>query len=176
MKRAYRLRALESLYADLRSDDFDHREHALFQLALLLRRNRNAADIDKQPDYVVGNLPRDLLRLRLSAEEKRQAIEQLTRVIHAHPASRATAIWALGEAEAAFALEPLLGRIIELDNQLRNEAAFQTCVALARWLSPPAAQGLNLAGLRVILKKWASSKDARLANAAGDLLAQLPAL
>ncbi|MYA94779.1 MAG: hypothetical protein F4Y30_15370 [Chloroflexi bacterium] len=56
MKRAYRLRALESLYADLRSDDFDHREHALFQLALLLRRNRNAADKYKHQDKVVRKL------------------------------------------------------------------------------------------------------------------------
>ncbi len=177
MKRAYRLRALDALYVDLRSDDFDRREHALFQLALLLRRSHPAASHAGQPAYVDDNLPRDLLRLRLSTEEKRQAAEQLAQVIKARPPSRATAIWALGELEAAYALASLLACIAEIGEQLSTEAAYQACEALAGWLSMPGAAlaDESLADLRALLQGWAGSTVTRLAKRAQELLAQLSA-
>lgn len=176
MKRAYRLRGLDSLYDQLRSDDFDRREHALFQLAMLLRRSRNDAGQQVQPDYVSDSLPRDLLRLRLSADEKYQAIGHLTQVIIEFPQSRATAIWALGEADAEFALESAVASIAEIGGQLQNEAAFQVCVALAGWLSADEAAlaVLDLTDMRALLRGWAGTPDARLAKRALDLLAQLP--
>ncbi len=176
MKRVYRLRALKSLYAHLRSDDFDQREHALFHLALLLRRSSNESGKQAQPDYVNDNLPRDLLRLRLSPDEKRGAAEQLTQVIIERPQSRATAIWALGELEAEFALEVAVASIAEIGNQLDNEAAFQACTALAGWLSTQelALAAVQLAELRALLTDWAGTADARLVKRAMELLAQLP--
>ena len=176
MKRAHRLRALNSLYARLRSDDFDRREHALFQLALLMRRSRNDAGKQAQLDYVNDNLPRDLLRLRLSPDEKRGAAEQLTQVIVERPESRATAIWALGEIEAEFALEAAVSSIAEIGSQLQNEAAFQACLALARWLSTQesALVTVGLTDVRALLRGWAGTADARLAKRARQLLAQLP--
>lgn len=176
MKRAYRLRGLASLYDQLRSDDFDRREHALFQLAMLLRHNRNDARQQVQPDYVSDSLPRDLLRLRLSTDEKQQAIGQLTRVISEYPQSRATAIWALGELEAEFALESAVASIAKIGGQLQNEAAFQACVALAGWLpaNEAAFAVVDLTDMRALLRGWAGASDARLAKRAVDLLAQLP--
>lgn len=178
MKHAHRLRALNSLYGHLRNDDFDRREHALFQLALLLRRSRNDAGKQAQPDYVSDNLPRDLLRLRLSPNEKRGAAEQLTQVIIECPESRATAIWALGELEAEFALEAAVSSIVEIGSQLDNEAAFQACMALAGWLSPQesAFAAVGLTDMRALLMGWAGTADARLAKRAKELLAQLPSL
>ncbi|MCY4464191.1 MAG: hypothetical protein OXE46_01500 [Chloroflexi bacterium] len=176
MKRAYRLRALGSLYAKVDSDDFDRREHALFQLAMLLRRSRNDAGNHVQPDFVNDNLPRDLLRLRLSSDEKIQVVEQLTQVIMERPESRATAIWTLGEVEAAFALESAVASIVEVGRQLQNEAAFQACVALAGWLSEheSALVVLDLADMRALLRSWAGTSDARLVKRSKDLLEQLP--
>lgn len=176
MKRANRLRGLASLHEQLRSDDFDIREHGLFQLAMLLRHNRHAAVAQAQPNFVSDSLPRDLLRLRLSADEKRQAIGQLTQVISDFPQSRATAIWALGELEAEFALEPAVTSIAKIGGQLQNEAAFQVCVALAGWLSANEATFavVELSDMRALLRGWAASSDARLAKRAVELLAQLP--
>ncbi|MCY4145469.1 MAG: hypothetical protein OXE95_09330 [Chloroflexi bacterium] len=177
MKRAYRLRALASLYDQLRSDDFDRREHALFQLAMLLRRSRDATSQPALPDYVNASLPRDLLRLRLSTQEMREAVDRLTQVMIERPQSRATAIWALGEVEAEFALASTLACIINIGGQLHNEAAFQACAALAGWLSAQEAAlaGAELADLRALLMEWAGAADARLSQRADDLLAQLPA-
>lgn len=177
MKRAYRLRALDSLYDQLRSDDFDCREHALFQLAMLLRRSRDDAGQQAQPEYVNDSLPRALQRLRLSADEKRGAVERLAQVISERPQSRATAIWALGEVEAAFALAPAVACIAEIGSQLQNEAAIQACAALAGWLSAQesALAVVDLADMRALLRGWASTSDARLAKQAENLLAQLPA-
>ena len=176
MKRAHRLRALQSLYDQMRSADFDRREHALFQLALLLRRSHRDADKHVQSDYVIDSLPRELLRLRLSPDEKRGTVEKLTQVIIERPESRATAIWSLGELEAEFALETAVEYIVKIGSQLESEAAVQACVALGGWLSAYEStyEIVDLAELRALLNTWADRADARLAKRAEDLLAQLP--
>lgn len=175
MKRAHRLRALDSVYDQLRSDDFDSREHALFQLALLLRRSHRDADNHAQPDYATDSLPRHLLRLRLTPDEKRGAGEQLTQVITKRPKSRATAIWTLGELEAEFALEAAVESIVKVGSQLESEAAVQACLALGGWLSADesALAPVDRAELRALLHGWAGRADGRLAKSAEDLLAQL---
>ena len=97
-------------------------------------------------------------------------------MISEFPQSRATAIWALSELEAEFALGSAVASIAKIGGQLQNEAAFQACVALAGWLpaNEAAFAAVDQTDLRALLRGWAGASDARLAKRAVDLLAQLP--
>ncbi len=168
MKKAYRERALGALFAAMQSGDFDKREYALFQLAQLLRRAQGQASALSSDE-----LPRELRRLRLSAAEQTQAIAHLTRLIAERPASRATAFLVLAEAAPPSALASTLALITACGAQLDEEAAFQACAALRRWL---AADGAQIDAQPAwptalpILRRWAAAPDRRLAQAAKAVL------
>jgi len=171
MKRAYRDRALSRLYADLGSGDFDVREYALFQLALMLQRVN--IEVSTSGDYLEGEqLSRDLLRIRLSPADQAQIVAHLLRLIPRYADSRASALWALGEVLADVALSPGMAAIREYGNQFNDEAAFQACRALQQWLSRDELHTrlidelLGDNGPMPWLRRWSRSTDRRLAKRA----------
>ena len=175
MKRAHRDRALNRLYADLDSGDFDVREYALFQLALMLRRAND--EVSTLGDQLEGEqLPRDLLRIRLSYGDQEQIVAQLLRLISRHADSRATAFWALGEASAKAAFSQALAAIVEHGDQFSDEAAFQACRALQKWLNSEdldTSLGDELLADNSLLRwlrRWSRSTDDRLAKCANAVI------
>ena len=108
MKRAARRRAIVKLYAALKSHDFDAREHALFQLAMLFRLSHRDAASRQREDYEIDSLPRELLRTRLYDKDKREAGVEIANMMSKHPDSRATAVWALSQLEAKYGVPPIM--------------------------------------------------------------------
>ncbi len=171
MKRAYRDRALSRLYADLGSDDFDVREYALFQLALMLRRANDAmSTLGGQLKH--EQLSRDLLRISLSPADQERIAAHLLRLISRYTDSRASALWALGEVSGDIAFAPVLSAIGEHGDRLDDEAAFQACRALRQWLARDelhtslVAELLADNGPMLWLRRWSRSTDRRLARSA----------
>lgn len=176
MKRAYRERALNRLCADLESADFDVREFALFQLALMLRRSQNATPSADWLENDSEHLSRDLLRIRLSPADQKRIVSQLARMILSFAESRASAFWALSEASAQLGFDLAASTIAELGDQLNDEAAFQACRALLRRLESDdvAASRANelLADpvASLALCRWSRSTEVRLAKSANAVL------
>lgn len=180
MKRAYRERALSRLYAELQSDDFDAREYALFQLALMLKR---ANDGTRAEDFAAGEqLPRDLRRIFLSPADQKQIVARLMKLMSRTAESRATAFWALGEVAAEFAFIPASAAIGEHGDQFSDEAALQACRALQTWLD---SEDINKSLLDALLanegacrslRRWSRSADARLAKRAKAVISRARAL
>ena len=175
MKKIRRERALAEIYSGLSSRDFDEREYAIFQLALLLqRRQPSAAGIDA-PYLYHENLSRDLLRIRMSPAEQGEAAEALAQAIARFPESRSSALWTSSHFSAEIGLPFVLAIAREDGEQLDAEAAYQVCRALAHWLTDggltPAfinAQLDEVGRLRCV-ERWSDSADARLAQAARRL-------
>ena len=182
MKRIHRDRVMDGLYAELGSKDYDKRENALFQLALMLQRSNDAVDEYEAPDLYVDNLTREQLRVRLSLPAQRKAVDHLSIVIATRAESRATAFWALRSVAPEVGLAPALALTVATAGQLNNEAAFQVCLALGNWLggealdSERARQELNLHDPAPYLRTWSQADDARLANAAQTALETVQAL
>ena len=116
MKRAARRRAIVKLYAALKSRDFDAREHALFQLAMLFRLSHRDAAIRQREDYEIDSLPRELLRIRLYDKDKREASHEIGDMMGKYPDSRATAVWALTQLEAKYGVPPIMLLMISEEN------------------------------------------------------------
>lgn len=176
MKRAYRERALCRLYAELQSDDFDAREYALFQLALMLRRANSGTRVD---DFAAGEqLPRDLRRIFLSPADQKQIVARLLPLVSRTAESRATAFWAMGEVAAEFAFIHATAAIGEHGDQFSDEAALQACRALQTWLDSEdmhtSLLGTLLAdeGALHNLRRWSRSADARLAKRAKAVISR----
>ena len=170
MKKRYRDKALLGLFASLQSADFDERENALFQAALLLMLANPAAS-DALPADDQESLPRELRRLRLGAAEQQQIVDRLALVIARQPESRATAFWALGAASAHAGLASVVSLLHAWGAQLDDEAACQACRALWRWLAEEGGQaGGQLADIGALLAAWAGSRDGRLRREARALL------
>ncbi|MCY3914744.1 MAG: hypothetical protein OXG49_01905 [Chloroflexi bacterium] len=175
MKRAKRDRVLNQLCADLDSGDFDVREYAMFQLALLLRRaNVDAPTLDIS--YEDDHLSRDQLRLRLTHGDQAQIAAHLLRVVSRYAESRASAFWALAEVSSDVAIAPVLSVIGEEGDQFNDEAAYHACRALWRWLElDTLGKGLFKAlpeddRLLSFLKRWSRSSDVRLAESANAVM------
>ena len=100
MKQKHRHKTLDDLLARLRSGDFDTREYALFQTALLLELRNRSSDSARWPAYFAENLTRELMRLRLSDAEQARVAAAVSRLAETYPAHRATAIWTLSKAGA----------------------------------------------------------------------------
>lgn len=176
MKRAYRKRALSRLYAELQSDDFDVREYALFQLALMIRR---ANDGSRADDFAAGEqLSRELRRIVLSPAEQKQIAARLMQLVSRTAESRATAFWALGEVAAEFAFTQATAAIGEHGDQFSDEAALQACRALQSWLD---SEDMNMSLLDSLLAdegafpslwRWSRSADARLAKRARAVISR----
>ena len=169
MKRAKRDRVLSQLYSDLENGDFDVREFAMFQFALMLRRSNDSAPSSEN----IGDdehLSRDQLRIRLSSDDQAQVVSQLLHVVSRHAESSATAFWALAGVSTAVALAPALSVIGDCADQLSDEAAYQACRALRKWLDMdsldrPLLQKLSEDDrLLACLKHWSRSSDIRLAK------------
>lgn len=175
MKRARRDRVLSMLYADLESGDFDVREFAMFQLALMLRRSKANAPISEDY-YEDERLTREQRRIRLSSGEQARIVDHLLRVASRHAESRASAFWALAEVSSEAALVPVLSVIGESGGQLSDEAANQACRALRKWLelADPGQFLLNALlaedGPLMRLRRWSCSSDARLAKSANAVI------
>lgn len=168
MKKKYRDTALNALINELNDKDFDFREHALFQLGLILERSNQGDTLADVPDIYSDNLSRDLLRLTLSDKEQNRVIDSLSRLIVAYNDSRPTAFWTLGKANGKLAFAPLLALIKATGQKLNNEAAYQACDALRCWLQDgiaddgDLAEQLKLQDPTAILKRWSDSSDERL--------------
>lgn len=173
MKKKRRDRALRQILRELGDPDFDTRENALFQLALMLQRARAEPSYPDAPDLYSENLSRELRRIRLSLAEQGQIADAINQLIAEYPANRATAIWALAALSPKIGLALVLELIRDTGKALSHEAAFQACRALWRWL---AADGLThpQAVLQLLqddaplsqLRLWRESSDDRLAAAA----------
>ena len=172
MKKKQRDRAIRQLLGDLRSADFDTREHALFQLALMLQRAQAAPRYADATDLYSENLSRELRRIRLSPAEQIQIADAIGQLIANYPVNRATAIWALAELHAEIGLASVLPLIRDPATELGGEAAYQVCRALGRWLLHGAAHlqpalRLQLSDVPLAqLQRWRESGDERLARAA----------
>lgn len=175
MKRAKRDRVLNQLFADLDSGDFDVREYAMFQLALLLRRaNLDAPASDSMHED--ERLSRDQKRLRLSHGDQAQIVAHLLRVASRQAESRATVIWALAEVSSDVAIAPVISVIGEQGDQFNDETAYQACRALRRWLELDSLDRSMLKALKddnrlfPCLKRWSRSNDVRLRESASAIL------
>jgi hypothetical protein len=176
MKKKYRDKALNVLINELTDKDFDFREHALFQLGLILERSNQGDTLADVPDIYSDNLSRDLLRLSLSNKEQNRVIDGLSRLIVAYNDSRPSAFWTLGKANGELAFAPLLALIKATGQKLNNEAAFQACDTLRRWLQDgmaddgDLAEQLKLQDPTPLLKRWLDSSDERLTGSAETVL------
>lgn len=175
MKRARRDQVLSGLYADLESGDFDVREFAMFQLALMLRRaNASAPTSDSIDDD--EHLTRDQLRIRLSSSDQAQAASHLLRVVSQYAESRATAFWALAEIASDVEFAPVLSIIGENGAKFNGETAYQACCVLRRRLEMDSSVIRLLKALpdddRLVscLKRWSRCSDIRLAKAANAVI------
>ncbi|MDE2749891.1 MAG: hypothetical protein OXI34_13105 [Chloroflexota bacterium] len=179
MKRARRERALGRLYSALDSADYDERELAMFQLALLLRRAKGTLPAGDWTDQDLDNLPRDLLRIRLSPTDQAGAVARLAQVLARRPDSRASALWAMGEASATVGLPAALAALQAHGDQLSDEAAFQLCRALQRWLAPDGSEKRHAGDAHddcdyvTWLKRWSRSTDRRLVASANAVMRAL---
>jgi len=179
VKKRYRERALNELFAGLQSEDFDRREHALFQLALVLRRTNPERSKQDLPELGNESLPRELRRIRLGAEDQRQIVDQLSLLIASRSESRATAFWTLCEVAAEVGWAPTLALLKSCGAQLDDEAAFQACRALRRWLES-AKPSHELADARIgafalidLVRAWGTSDYDRLGREASAVLERL---
>ena len=179
MKKIYRDKALNVLINELNDKDFDFRENALFQLGLLLERSNQGDALANVPDIYSDNLSRDLLRLTLSNKEQNRIIDSLSRLIATDHESRPTAFWTLGKAKGELAFASLLALIQATGYKLNNEASFQACDSLRRWIEEGIADDKDRAGqLKLqdptgILQNWLESSDERLVACAEDVLDML---
>lgn len=179
MKKRYRDKALNELVAQLESADFDQREHALFQLAQVFRgaypddSTRDLSALDAE------SLSRELRRARLSVEEQGRMVDVLTLLFAGRRESRATALWTLGEVSAEIGWAPTMALLDDYGHQLDEEAAFQACRALGRWLESMKHSGMAVetkiseTHLSWLLKSWAASDNDRLGRQAGAVVALL---
>ena len=179
MKRRYRERALNDLFARLQSDDFDQREHALFQLAMMLRRASTDESAAAGFEFESDRLPRDLQRMRLSMDDQHRIVEQLALLITSRRESRATGFWTLGEFEAAAGQELTVALLMQHGEELSDEAAYQACRALRRWLDRSAAVTLeperDRSRIIGLVAGWARSDNSRIALEARAVLELLRA-
>ncbi len=179
MKKKYRDQALNELINELNAKDFDARENTLFQLGLLLERSNKGDSLANVPDIYSDNLSRELLRLSLSDKEQNRVIDNLSRMIATENESRPTAFWALGKAKGELAFAPLLALIQATGYRLNNEASFQACDTLQRWLQDGLAddknraEQLKLQDPTPIIQSWLESSDERLVASAEDVLEML---
>lgn len=179
MKRRFRQKALNALFAQLQSEDFDRREHALFLLALLLRRaNPNTSQGDL-PEHDSESLPRELQRLRLDAQEQGQIADRLALLIRGRRESRMTAFWTMGKLAAEIGWAPTLTLLQFCGEQLDGEAATQVCRALRRWLeldawSAPLLKGSDASEFANLIRVWAASDIEGLQREASAVLGLLP--
>ena len=175
MKKIRRERALATIYAGLSSRDFDEREYALFQLALVIQRSQASAAGPDTPDLYQENLTRDLLRIRMTPGEQREAAKALAEVIASFPESRSSAFWASSHLSAEVGLPVVMAMAVEFGGQLGVESAYQVCRALGHWLASAELtqafidERLGSVGRLECLERWTDSADARLAEAAGRL-------
>jgi len=179
MKKIYRDKALNALINELNDKDFDFRENALFQIGLLLERSNKGDALANVPDIYSDNLSRDLLRLSLSNKEQNRIIDSLSRLIATEKESRPTAFWSFGKAKAELAFMPLVALIQATGSQLNNEAAYQACDTLRRWLEEgladdeDRAKQLKSQDPTPILQRWLESSDERLVESAELVLDML---
>lgn len=179
MKKKYRDKALQAMFSELHDKDFDIREHAMFQLGLMLERSNQGDDLANVSDIYSDNLTRDMLRLQLSDSEQNQVIDNFSRVIVTYMDSRPTAYWAFGKVDGRLGFAPLLSLIQATGNQLNNEAAYQACVTLKRWMQEGVnddelvTEQLKLQDPTPLLERWLDSSDERLSTSADDVLDML---
>ncbi len=182
MKKIQRERALGNLFAQLHSRDFDKRENALFQLALMLQRTQGGTSRPLVPDLYSENLTRELLRIRMTHAEQRQAVSVIAQVIVTFPDSRATAIWTSGELSVEIGLPFVLATVRNNGGQLSEEAAYQACHAIRRWLGSDALartsveEQLDVVDPLPSLRRWSTSADTRLAKTAQSVIDLIAAM
>ena len=179
MKQKHRHKTLDDLLARLRSGDFDTREYALFQTALLLELRNRSSDSARWPAYFAENLTRELMRLRLSDAEQARVAAAVSRLAETYPAHRATAIWTLSKAGAIAGLSSMAELLHYCGAQLESADALLACVGICAWLESPAEAGLQdtnrstIDSLRSTASDWSRRGDARLSSACGRLIALL---
>ena len=145
-------------------------------MGLLLERSNKGDGLANVPDIYSDNLSRDLLRLTLSNKEQNRIIDSLSRLIATENESRPTAFWTLGKAKSDLAFPSLLALIQATGYKLNNEASFQACDTLRRWLQEETSDEKNrLAQLKLqdptpMLESWLESSDERLVASAEDVL------
>lgn len=179
MKKIHRERALTELVDRLESRDFDQREHALFQIAVMLRRaNRRAGGDDP---LSATDLPREFSRILLTLEEQRTIVDRLLRLVVSRRESRASALWALSEAAPGVGWAPVLHLLKACGDQLTGEAAYQACRALRLWLESGelsgeiVQRGIAVCDLQGLSQLWIETGEMRLKRAAQDLTGSLNA-
>ncbi len=179
MKQRYRDRALKDLLDRLESRDFDRREQALFELAIMLRRANQRRTVDDP--LSAAELSRELSRIRLALDEQRFIVDRLIRLVVSRRESRASAFWTLSAAAGQAGWEPALRLLKACGHELDDEAAFQACRALRIWLESGelsedlVERGIAACDSEALLRRWSERGDARLRRAARDLAKRLVA-
>ncbi len=176
MKRKYRKRALDELLSQLNDRNFDVREFALFQLALILERSNPQIDHAAMTDYHGENLTRDLLRLRLSPEEQTAVGARLAQVAAYNRQSRSSSIWTLAKLNGATGVPILVGIVLSAGEDFDNESAVQACDALRNWLnqSEEDCDGLHdseaLPTLLRMLRQWEKRDNDQLRRRSAQVI------
>jgi len=177
MKKKYREKALNEMFKELQDKDFDVRENVMFQLGLMLERSNAGQELADAVDIYEDNLTREMLRMRLDDGEQKQIVDKLSQVVVMFQESRPTALWAFGKVKPKLGIVPLLALLKATGHKLNNEAAYQACSALQRWLEAGVAKDEEIAAqldlqdpTDLIEERWLESTDDHLADSADIVL------
>lgn len=178
MKKSRRMAAFNQLLSLAQSSDFDEREYALLQIALVMEQS-NLEDHTHTPDIYAGNLSRELLGLQLDRADQERVVSELVRLIVSSSKNRETLYWALGKTRPEIGLPALLSLLAAQGKQLDDETAYQAVLALDSFIKGmPEADCLEQVSLndpQPLLKQWAKSADERLARLAVRLVERFSA-
>ena len=172
MKSKRRKRALDQLYRDMRSIDFDRREYALFQLTAAVKSS-HPIEGGLLFDSEEASLPRELRNVALTEAELRQAAAAVLELVRLRKEARASAFRVLTYMQRDYALDGTLDFLRGDGADLDTVAAHQVCQAAHCWLDEDDAAPLDdnqTAELRAWLQAWTASVDYRLGEKAKVVL------
>lgn len=171
--------AWQAVLRQAADSDFDEQQHALFQIGLVLERH-NLAGQQQSAHLYEENLPRELLRLTLSLDRQRETVEYLAAMAVKHRRQADSFLYALGRAQPAAMIVPLLTLIQDNGTALPAAAAYQAVTALNNALNQAGDDDTVQSALahhdpRPQLIAWSEHSDDDLAARAARVLAKLPA-
>lgn len=174
---------LAALCEQLRAEAAQTRREAVLQLAMLLERRSdgNTGTTDSPADTFYRSIMAPHLHdIRPTPSEQMKII-----AILAHEAATSAdapdMLWAVGKADPALGLGPLL-RVLTIAGERFDEVtAYQATIALDNLLittpngalAPAVAMLIRATNLRALLQRWASGHDARLAEQARGVAAKI---
>lgn len=165
------MEAWKQVLRDAISSDYDEQQFALLQIGMVLQRHNPHLMMDS--DAEDETLSRELLRLTLNHERQSDAVKYLTTLVQTKPESADTFLYALSNAQAIILVEPLLELLLEVGENLKSDAVFQTLISLdgiLKHADDTVKEAFNIFDIIPLLDDWAEGDDDLIANKA-DILA-----